>query len=123
MQRSKGRNQAAAKNEDHNRQMIRKIKAKGRIDANNSKWWVSDYWMLLARRRGFIMHMQQWHNWLHEMKKKDEEKRRLEEHQKLVSRMIASADGGAGLLHKITKPTAWRRGVQVLERRREMLDL
>ena len=69
------------------------------------------------------MHMQQWHNWLHEMKKKDEEKRRLEEHQKLVSRMIASADGGAGLLHKITKPTAWRRGVQVLDRRREMLDL
>ena len=34
---------------------------------------------------------------------------------KLVSRMIASAEGGACLLHSITKPTAWRGGVQVLE--------
>ena len=29
--------------------------------------------------------------------------------------MIAGAEGGAGSLHKMTKPTAWRRGVQVLE--------
>ena len=32
-------------------------------------------------------------------------------HQKLVSRMIKSADGGTGLLHKTT---AWRGGVQSL---------
>ena len=32
-----------------------------------------------------------------------------EEHQKLVSRMIASSDGGAGSFHKITKPTALER--------------
>ena len=38
--------------------------------------------------------------------KKDEEKRIEEEHQKLVSRMIASAEGLS---------TAWRVGVQVLE--------
>ena len=38
-----------------------------------------------------------------------------EEHRKLVSRMIASAEGGAGSLHKITKPTAWRGGVPMLE--------
>ena len=37
------------------------------------------------------------------------------EHKKLVSRMIASADGGKGLSHKITKPTAWRGGVQILK--------
>ena len=37
------------------------------------------------------------------------------EHQKLVSRMIRSADGGAGLLRQITKPTAWRGGVQILK--------
>ena len=35
--------------------------------------------------------MQRWYKWLHDMKKKDEEKRKGEEHQKLVSRMIASA--------------------------------
>ena len=29
--------------------------------------------------------------------------------------MIRSAQGGTGLLHKITKPTGWRGGVQVLE--------
>ena len=34
------------------------------------------------------------------MKKKDEEKRMERERQKLVSRMLARADGGAGLLHK-----------------------
>ena len=36
------------------------------------------------------------------------------EHQKLVSRMITSADVGTGLLHKITKPTVWRGGLQIL---------
>ena len=30
--------------------------------------------------------------------------------------MIKSADGSAGLLHKITEPTAWRGGVQILMR-------
>ena len=48
--------------------------------------------------------------------KKDEEERKEGEHHRLVSRMIVSAEGGAGLLHKITKPTAWRGGgIQVLE--------
>ena len=54
--------------------------------------------------------MQQCYSWLHEMKKKDEEKRKEEEHQQLV----VSAEG-SGLLRKITQPTAWRGGVQVLE--------
>ena len=49
------------------------------------------------------------------MKKKDGEKRKEEEHQKLVSRVIARAGGGAGLLHKFSNPTAWRGGVQLLE--------
>ena len=53
--------------------------------------------------------VQQWYNWLFEVKEKDEEKRMEVEHQKIVSRMIDSAQGGgAGLLHKITEPTAWR---------------
>ena len=52
--------------------------------------------------------MQRWYYWLQEMKNRYEEKRKEEEHHKLVGRMIASAEGGAGLLHKITKPTAWR---------------
>ena len=44
--------------------------------------------------------VQHWKTWLHDMKKKDEKKRQEEEHQKLVSRIITSAQGGAGLLHK-----------------------
>ena len=52
--------------------------------------------------------VQQWHNWQFEVKKKDEDKRMEVEHQKIVSRMIDSAQGGACLLHKITEPTAWR---------------
>ena len=51
--------------------------------------------------------MWRWYDWLHEMKNRDEVKRMVE-HQKLVSRVIKSADGSARLLHEITKPTAWR---------------
>ena len=40
------------------------------------------------------------------MKKKDDFKKTEEEHQRKVSKMILSADGSAGLPHKITKPTA-----------------
>ena len=39
-------------------------------------------------------------------------------HQLKVNQMIKSADGSAGLLHKITKPTAWR-GVQILKKEEE----
>ena len=35
-------------------------------------------------------------------------------HQHKVAQMIKSAEGSAGLLHKISKPTTWRRGVQIL---------
>ena len=46
---------------------------------------------------------------------KEDEKRRMEEmHQQRVNQMIKSAEGSAGLLHKITKPTAWRGGAQIL---------
>ena len=62
--------------------------------------------------------MQKWHDWLCEMKKKDEAKKMEEKHQKQVCQMIKSADGSAGLLHKITRPTAWRGGLQILKRRR-----
>ena len=50
---------------------------------------------------------------MHQLKKKDE-KRKEQEHQQLVSRMIVIAEGSF-LLHKISQPTAWRGGVQVLK--------
>ena len=37
-------------------------------------------------------------------------------HQPKVSQMIKSAEGSAGLLHKITKPTARRGGAQILKK-------
>ena len=46
------------------------------------------------------------------MKKKDEEKRMEAHHQMLLSRIIASAHGEAGLLQEITKPSAGRGGMQ-----------
>ena len=97
--------------------MLRKIKAKSRMDANKS-WWVSELLAADCKKawlRPALDTEQQWHSWLHEMKKMDEEKRTEEEHPKLVSQMIANAEGGASLLHRITKPTVWRGGVQVLE--------
>ena len=33
--------------------------------------------------------------------------------------MIKSAEGSAGLLHKITKPIAWRGGTQILKKEEE----
>ena len=59
--------------------------------------------------------MQQWYNWLFEVKKKDEEKRMEVEHLKTLSRLTDSSQGGAGLLHKITEPTVWRGLVQILK--------
>ena len=50
------------------------------------------------------------HNTQHIEKEKMEEK-----HQRKVEKMIKSAEGSAGLLHKITKPTMWRGGVQILK--------
>ena len=47
---------------------VRKIKAKGRMDANNS-WCTSD--LLCVDCKKTLKTVQQWHNWLHEMKKKD----------------------------------------------------
>ena len=58
--------------------------------------------------------MRKWHSWLEETKKKDEKEKMEEMHQHKVAQMIESAEGSAGLLHKISKPTAWWRGVQIL---------
>ena len=49
--------------------------------------------------------------------KKEDEKRKMEDlHQQKVNRMIKSAEGSAGLLHKITKPTTWRGGAQIFKK-------
>ena len=51
--------------------------------------------------------------------RKEDKKRKMEElHQQMVNQMIKSAEGSAGLLHKLTKPTAWR-GAQILKREEE----
>ena len=38
---------------------------------------------------------------------------------KKVAQMIKSAEGRAGLLHRIMKPTAWRGGAQILKKEEE----
>ena len=40
-------------------------------------------------------------------------------HQRRASQMITSAEGSAGLLHKISKPTPWRGGAQILKKEEE----
>ena len=83
-----------------------------------SRWWVSE---LLATdcekawiHTGWEDTTQKWFEWLEEMKWKDEKEKMEDMHQHKVAQMIRSAEGSAGLLHKISKPTAWRRGVQIL---------
>ena len=42
-----------------------------------------------------------------------------EMHQQKVAQMIKSAEGSAGLLHKISKLSAWRGGAQILKKEEE----
>ena len=60
--------------------------------------------------------MQKWYERLEHMKKKDEKGKMERMHQRKVEKMIKSAEGRAGLLHKITKPTMRRRGGQILKK-------
>ena len=61
--------------------------------------------------------MQNPYDWLEKMKMM---MRKIEEmHQHKVNQMIKSAEGSAGLLHKFTKPTAWRGGAQILKKEEE----
>ena len=63
--------------------------------------------------------MQRKQEWLHELKKKDEEKTKEEKHQTFANRMIASVEGGAGWQHRISKSTVWREGIQILSKEEE----
>ena len=53
------------------------------------------------------------------MKKRDDRGKMEELHQHKVAQMIKSAEGSAGRLHEITKPTAWRLGAQILRKEEE----
>ena len=63
--------------------------------------------------------MQVWYEWLKQLKKEDDKGKMEELHQQRVTQMIKSAEGSAGLLHEITKPTSWRGGAQILEKEEE----
>ena len=63
--------------------------------------------------------MQKWYKWLEETKKRDEKEKMEDMHHHKVAQMIKSAEGSAGLLHKITKPTPLRGGAQILEKDEE----
>ena len=87
------------------------------MDAKN-RWCVSE--LLVADRDKAWIHtgwddtVQKWFQWLEKMKKRDEKEKMEEMHQHKVAQMIKSAEGCAGLLHKMSKPAAWRGGVQIL---------
>ena len=94
--------------------LMKKIRSKGSMDAKNRRW-VAD---LLAKVRekawthtGWEGTMQKWYEWLKYLKKKDEKEEMEEMHQRKVEKMI--------ILHKITKPTVWRGGVQILKEEEE----
>ena len=102
--------------------ITKKIRSRGWMDAKN-RWWVAD--LLAANCEKAWLHsveetkMQGWFSWLEDLKKKDEKKQMEEMHQQQASQMVESAEGSAGLLHKITKPTAWRGGAQILEKKED----
>ena len=71
------------------------------------------------RKRGWEDTMQKWYEWLEEMTENDEKEKMEELHQHKVAQMIESAEGSAGLLQKISKPTGWRGGAQILKNEEE----
>ena len=80
-----------------------KIRSKGSMDAKN-RWWVSE---LLAKDcekacipTGWEDTMQKRNEWLENIKKQDEKSKMEEMHQRKVEKMIKSAEGSAGFLHK-----------------------
>ena len=86
--------------------MTRKIRSKGRMDAEN-RWWVADLLAAqTARRRGSTRKKKKKHCKSSivglKMKKKEDEKRKMEEmHQQKVNQMIKKCRRCAGLLHKL----------------------
>ena len=67
--------------------------------------------------KGWEDTMQKRFDWLEDVKKKKDEKEKMKEmHQRKFAKMIKSAEGSAGLLHKITEPTAWRGGTRILKK-------
>ena len=88
-----------------------------------SRWWVSELFAADCEKAwfhtGWEDTMQRWYDWLEYTKKKDEKEKMEEMHQQKVAQMIKSAEGSAGLLRKITKPTPWWRGAQILEKQKE----
>ena len=102
--------------------LTKKIRSKVGMDAEN-RWWVAE---LLAtdcekawRHPGEEETMRKSYVQLEKMKKEDEKRKMEELHQQRVNKMIKSAEGSAGLLHKLTKPTAWRGGAQILKKEEE----
>ena len=63
--------------------------------------------------------MQKWYEWSQKVKKEDEKTKVEEMHQQKVTQMIKGAEGSAGQLHKISKPTARRGGAQILKKEEE----
>ena len=88
------------------------------MDAQN-RWLVTE--LLVADSEKAWIHpgwedsMQKWYEWLKEMKKNDKKGNMEEMHQQKVAQMMKSAEGSARLLHKISKPTAWRGAAQILK--------
>ena len=106
--------------------MTKKIRSRGRMDAEN-RWWVAE---LRAKgcekawiHTGWEDTMHEGYEWLEHMGKKDDKEKMEEMHQRKVQKMIKRAEGSAGLLHKITKPTMWRRGVKILKKDEEDANL
>ena len=81
-------------------------------------------WRQTARKHGSIQEKPCKNGMLGWKNEKEDEKRKMEEmHQQRVNQMIKSAESSAGLLHKITKPTAWRGGAQILKKEEEDVRL
>ena len=101
--------------------MTKRIRSKGRMDAENG-WWVAE--LLAAACEKASLHPEEEETmqkiFLVGKMKKGRDRRKMEElQQQKVSQMIKSAEGSAGLLHKITRPAAWRGGAQILKKEEE----
>ena len=102
--------------------LTKKIRSKVGMDAEN-RWWVAELLATDCEKAwldpGEEETMRKSYVQLEKMKKEDKKRKMEELHQQRVNQMIKSAEGSAGLLHKLTKPTAWRGGAQILKKEEE----
>ena len=68
-------------------------------------------------------YMNEWEEWQSEERKKERRQPVKESHEQSVEELISIGEGGADFLQRVTMPTLWRGGTQILGEERGDAEL